>query len=160
MGVEIERKFLLKNGDWRKFVTMSSRIRQGYMQNDAHATVRVRLIDDEAYLTLKAPQSASGVTRLEYEYPIPAEDANGLLDTICTPPLIEKIRHYIPAENGLMWEIDEFSGDNAGLVVAELELPAENTPYICPDWLGEEVTGDIRYYNSNLIKNPYSRWKD
>lgn len=158
MGIEIERKFLLKNDDWRKAVISSSRIRQGYMQNDAHATVRVRLIDDEAYLTLKAPRSASGVSRLEYNYPIPAAEAAELLDAICTPPLLEKIRHFVPAENGLMWEIDEFTGANAGLVVAELELPAEDAPYIRPDWLGDEVTGDVRYYNSYIAKNPWSTW--
>ena len=158
MGVEIERKFLVKDDSWRSHAESSSLIRQGYMQNDAHATVRVRLIDDNAYLTLKAPRSASGVSRLEYESPIPAQDAAGLLAAICTPPLVEKRRYYIPAGNCLTWEIDEFFGDNAGLIVAELELPAEDAEVPRPSWLGDEVTGDVRYYNSHIAKHPYSTW--
>lgn len=158
MGVEIERKFLVRDDSWRALAVSRTFFRQGYMRNEEHATVRVRLAEGGAYLTLKAPRSGSDVERLEFNYDIPAEDARILLDRFCGKPQIEKYRYLVPAGNGLTWEVDEFLGENAGLIVAELELPAADCPYERPEWLGDEVTGDARYYNAMLAACPYSHW--
>ena len=167
MGQEIERKFLVKddgsgdagNAGWR--TDQGLLYRQGYLSTDKARTVRVRLVASEAtgeawgYLTIKG--KSTGASRAEYEYPIPAADASELLDTLCHQPLIEKIRHRISVGDDI-WEVDEFLGVNAGLVIAEIELAAVDQPFAHPDWVGSEVTDDPRYYNSNLVAQPFSQW--
>lgn len=152
MATEIERKFLLASDAWRSQIKQSTRIAQGYLATDP--TVRVRVRGAEGFLTIKG-KSTDGISRAEFEYPIPAADALELLK-LC-PNVLDKTRHLIDL-HGFTWEVDEFHGENAGLIVAELELPAVDTPYARPDWLGTEVTGDVRYYNSVLSQTPYSRW--
>ncbi len=155
MGVEIERKFLLAGDDWRS-LGEPVLLRQGYLSSDPQRTVRVRIEGGQGTLTIKG--KSVGATRGEWEYPIPADEAAELLDTLCQRPLIEKYRRRI-AQGALVWEVDEFLGENAGLAVAEIEVPAEDTAFDKPDWIGAEVTGDPRYYNSSLIRSPYSTWK-
>lgn len=155
MGVEIERKFLLRNHDWKNAVVGKTCLRQGFLSTDPERTLRVRLADGQGTLTVKG--LTRGARRVEFEYPIPAEDAARMLDELCLKPLIEKIRHEVPYA-GMLWEIDVFSGDNAGLVVAEVELNDEGQVFELPPWVGEEVTGDPRYYNANLIRRPFSAW--
>lgn len=154
MGVETERKFLVIGDAWRK-PAKGIKYRQGYLSSVKERVVRVRTIDDKGYLTIKG--ITTGATRLEFEYDIPTEDANRLLDEICEKPLIEKNR-YVIKQGNLKWEVDEFFGENDGLILAEIELESENQQFTIPEWIGEEVTGDPRYYNSNLIKNPYRKW--
>ncbi|MCK4537535.1 MAG: CYTH domain-containing protein [Candidatus Krumholzibacteria bacterium] len=154
MAKEIERKYLVKDTDWQALAE-GTVYRQGYLSTVKERTVRVRTIDDNGYLTVKG--ITVGATRAEYEYEIPAEDANRMLDDLCERPIIEKKRYVIGYE-GLTWEVDEFGGENHGLVVAEVELSDENQAIALPDWIGEEVTGDPKYFNSNLIKHPYSKW--
>lgn len=154
MGTEIERKFLLQGEAWRSLAT-GIRYRQGYLSSAKERTVRIRTAGDAAFLTIKG--LATGATRAEYEYAIPLEDGNEMLDTLAEQPLIEKVRYTI-AHGNAVWEIDEFLGENQGLVVAEVELSSEDQPFDRPEWLGEEVTGDPRYYNSSLVAHPYSRW--
>ncbi len=155
MGIEIERKFLVKNDDWKADVQRSEPFRQGYLLNDKDVSVRVRLTDNGAQLTIKG--ATSGLSRTEYEYPISTEDAEHLLDELCTPPLIEKTRHWLQ-HGAHTWEIDVFEGDNQGLVVAEVELDAADESIDLPDWLGEDVSNDPRYLNASLVKHPYSQW--
>lgn len=155
MGIEIERKFLLAADDWRQ-LARGKRYRQGYLCARKERTVRVRTIEDQGYLTVKGP--STGAVRMEYEYEIPVEDANVLLNELCEKPLIEKKRYTI-SHQGFLWEIDEFFGENLGLVLAEIELVNENQQFDKPDWIGEEVTGDPRYFNSYLVRNPYTTWK-
>lgn len=154
MGVEIERKFLLVGDAWR---TLGEPVllRQGYLSSDPDRTVRVRIEGDGGTLTIKG--RSQGATRAEWEYPIPLAEAAELLDRLCEQPLIEKYRRRI-AFGGHTWEVDEFLGANAGLAVAEIELASEEEPFDKPDWIGEEVTHDRRYFNSSLIKLPYSAW--
>jgi CYTH domain-containing protein len=152
MTREIERKFLVKEGNWRN--EKGTEYRQGYLNSTKERIVRVRTIDDKGYLTVKG--LTVGATRMEFEYEIPHRDAGALLG-ICEKPLIEKTRFKVEA-GGFVWEIDEFSGENLGLIVAEVELESEDQKFLKPDWVGEEVTGDPRYFNSNLIKNPYTKW--
>lgn len=154
MGVEIERKFLVLGDRWRQGEGVP--YAQGYLSRDAQRTVRVRIAGDRAFLTIKG--ASRGATRAEFEYEIPPADAAQLLE-LSDGPVIRKLRRVIVHE-GLAWEVDEFLGENAGLVVAELELQSEDQPYARPAWLGREVTEDPRYYNSNLAANPYSRWED
>ena len=154
MGIEIERKFLPASDDWRA-LGEPVLVRQGYLTSDPLRTVRVRIYGDEGFLTIKS--KSEGASRGEWEYPIPLQDASELLDRLCERPLVEKYRRRI-AHAGFTWEVDEFLGDNAGLVVAEIELPSEDAAFERPDWIGQEVTGDKRYYNSNLIRSPYSTW--
>jgi adenylate cyclase len=155
MGIEIERKFLLKNDNWRQQVVESRRISQGYLtQNSGSSSVRVRLDGDQANINIKSRELA--ITRQEYEYSIPVDDAQTMLETLCDKSL-EKTRHVLEYQ-GHVWEIDEFSGENAGLVVAEIELHREDAEFAKADWLGEEVSEDVRYYNVNLISHPYSGW--
>ncbi|RKY57711.1 MAG: adenylate cyclase [Candidatus Neomarinimicrobiota bacterium] len=154
MGVETERKFLVIGDAWRKSAK-GIKYRQGYLSSVKERVVRVRTIDDKGYLTIKG--ITTGATRMEFEYDIPTEDANRLLDEICEKPLIEKNR-YVIKQGNLKWEVDEFFGENDGLILAEIELESENQQFTIPEWIGEEVTGDPRYYNSNLIKNPYRKW--
>lgn len=155
MPREIERKFLVRTDGWRGAATSSSELRQGYLLNTPEKNVRVRKAGDRAWLTVKA--AADGIARHEFEYEIPPADAAELLQ-LCEGPLIEKTRHLVPM-GSLTWEIDEFEGDNAGLIVAEIELPSEETPFERPEWLGEEVTDDPRYLNASLVGNPYTRWR-
>jgi adenylate cyclase len=154
MGIEIERKFLLQGEAWRALAEPVL-LRQGYLSTDPARTVRVRIEGAQATLTIKG-QSA-GATRGEWEYPIPLDEAGELLDQLCQQPLVEKYRRRI-AYRGHTWEVDEFLAANAGLVVAEIELGSEHEAFDKPDWIGAEVTGDARYYNSSLIRLPYSLW--
>lgn len=153
MGLEIERKFLVRNDSWR--TVKGTPYRQGYLNSNLHRVVRVRTMGETAVLTVKGLNS--GAVRREFEYAIPLADANTMLDDLCERPLIEKTRYKIE-HAGHTWEIDEFFGDNAGLVVAELELQSVDEDFKKPDWLGEEVTGDPRYFNSNLVLRPYTTW--
>ena len=155
MAKEIERKFLVKGDAWR--TDNGTLIRQGYLHNEIDGTVRVRTKGERAYLTIKG--GTTGITRLEFEYEIPLEEANQILEELCHKPLIEKIRHEINLGE-FKWEIDEFLEENAGLVVAEIELEDENQEFPRPDWLGIEVSNDFRYQNANLVNNPYSKWKN
>ena len=155
MGIEIERKFLLKNSNWRTQVFESRRIAQGYLtENSGASSVRVRLDGESANLNIKSRELA--ISRQEYEYPVPVSDAQIMLETLCDQ-VLEKTRYLVDYE-GSIWEIDEFSGENAGLVVAEIELQSEDEVFALADWLGEEGSTDVRYYNVNLISHPYSCW--
>ena len=154
MANEIERKFLVVGNAWHE-ATNGRRYRQGSLSTDSECTVRVRVVGTEGFLTIKG--RTRGATRAEYEYPIPVEEADALLDNLCLRPLIEKVRYAIPYQ-GLVWEVDEFLGDNAGLVVAEVELESETQSIVKPDWVGTEVTDDPRYYNANLVHKPFTRW--
>jgi len=156
MGIEIERKFLPAGDGWRGQGTPTL-MRQGYLVADAVRTVRVRIEGERAVITVKG--KSSGISRGEWEYEIPLADAAELLDGLCEQPLVEKVRHRI-AHAGHVWEVDEFLGLNAGLVVAEIELASEDEAFEKPEWVGAEVTGEKRYYNSNLIRLPYSRWRN
>jgi CYTH domain-containing protein len=152
MAKEIERKFLVKDDTWRN--AKGIKFRQGYLSSVKERTVRIRTREDKGYLTIKG--IAVGATRMEFEYEIPREDADILLD-LCEQPLIEKNRYTIE-QGGFIWEVDEFFGENLGLIVAEIELQSEDQEFPRPVWVGEEVTEDPRYFNSNLIKNPYTAW--
>ncbi len=156
MGVEIERKFLVDGEAWRT-LGAATLLRQGYLSADPARTVRVRIDGERAFLTIKG--KSVGASRGEWEYPIPVAEAAQLLDGLCQQPLVEKVRRRI-AVGPHTWEVDEFLGANAGLVVAEIELASEDEAFDKPDWIGREVTGDTRYFNSNLIRHPYSQWKD
>ena len=156
MGIEIERKFLVNNEEWRSLVNSSKVYRQGYIYTHNRTTVRVRVSGSEGYLTIKGTKTGS--VRAEFEYPIPLEDAQEMLETLCDRPLIEK-RRYILTQGELIWEIDEFEGENEGLILAEVELSQETQAIDIPDWIYKEVTQDSRYYNANLAQYPYSQWK-
>lgn len=153
MAQEIERKFLVRTDEWRS-LAKATRYRQGYLSSVKERVVRVRTIDDRGFLTIKGINE--GLTRLEFEYDIPLADADSLLD-LCEKPIIEKTRTKIEID-GLIWEVDEFFGDNEGLIVAEVELEDEDQAFDKPSWIGEEVSGDPRYFNSNLIKHPFTTW--
>jgi adenylate cyclase len=155
MGQEIERKFLVKQDNWRG-QTQGVVYRQGYLSTNNGLTVRVRVMGEQAYLTIKGP--SVGYSRAEFEYPIPLADAQIMLNTLCDRPLIEKTRYKLQYHN-LTWEIDEFAGDNQGLILAEVELTQENQIIQLPDWVGKEVSDDPKYYNVNLVKYPYSEWR-
>ena len=156
MGIEIERKFLPADDGW-KGLGQPTLMRQGYLVADPVRTVRVRIEGERAVITIKS--KSIGASRGEWEYEIPVPDAAELLDRLCEQPLVEKVRHRIE-HAGHTWEVDEFQGENAGLVVAEIELGSEDEAFEKPGWIGREVTGDPRYYNSSLIRLPYSKWKD
>jgi len=153
---EIERKFLIK-GDYKKFVTKKIKIVQGFLSTVPERTVRIRIKEDKGYLTIKGIGNKSGASRYEFEKEISLNDAKDLM-IICEPGVIDKTRFIVPTDNGLFFEVDEFYGDNEGLTVAEIELPSEDATFNKPDWLGEEVTGNVRYFNSMLMKNPYKDW--
>ncbi|GAB4297290.1 MAG: CYTH domain-containing protein [Thiohalomonadaceae bacterium] len=155
MATEIERKFLVKTDDWRATADAGTAYRQGYLVGAKQASVRVRIEGDHARLNIKS--ATLGVTRQEYEYAIPLADAAAMLDTLCEKPLIEKVRHHVQF-GGRVWEVDVFAGDNAGLVVAEVELEAEDAPLQLPPWAGREVSHEPRYYNVCLVKHPYKDW--
>ena len=154
MGIEIERKFLVASEGWRREPGRVTRFSQGYLSSDPARTVRVRIAGDEAFLTIKG--ATTGATRAEFEYAIPVAEAQQLL-ALSDGPAVEKLRH-LRVVDGLTWEVDEFLGANAGLVVAEIELAREDKPFTRPDWLGAEVTGDARYVNANLAVKPYAHW--
>lgn len=155
MPKEIERKFLVKGNTWRQ-VDIGILYKQGYISTIKENTVRVRIIENKGYLTIKG--KTEGATRLEYEYEIPVKDAEEILVRFCQKPLIEKKRYQIEF-GGHKWEIDEFQAENKGLVLAEVEIENENEEVNLPGWIGKEVTGDVKYYNVNLVKHPYSKWK-
>ena len=157
MALEIEHKFLLANDDWRKNVSHSVVYRQGYLSSQPTSSIRVRVSNNQAWLNIKS--AVIGTQRHEYEYEIPLSDAQEILNNLCVKPLIEKTRYFVMHENH-QWEIDEFEGENAGLIVAEIELDSLDEAFAKPVWLGEEVTQDLRYYNNNLAKNPYSLWRE
>jgi adenylate cyclase len=155
MAIEIEHKFLLANDDWRKSIQKSVKYKQGYLSSQPTSSIRVRITDNQAWLNIKS--ATIGTQRLEFEYEIPLEDAREILRSLCAKPLIEKTRHFVP-NDGNLWEIDEFKGDNDGLIIAEIELAEVGKTFTKPEWLGLEVTHELRYYNNNLVKNPYNKW--
>jgi adenylate cyclase len=155
MGIEIERKFLLRNDNWRAEADTGTRMRQGYFAGPQRASIRVRIEGDSANLNIKSAEL--GIRRIEYEYPVPLAEAEEMLDSLCEKPLVEKTRYHV-SHAGADWEVDIFEGDNAGLVVAEIELPSEEAGFEKPEWLGEEVSGDPRYYNVSLVTHPYCDW--
>ncbi|HEY5752545.1 MAG TPA: CYTH domain-containing protein [Chthoniobacterales bacterium] len=159
MNVETERKFLVTNDTWRNTPSIErQQLRQGYLHSASHAgasTVRVRIGEQQAWLTIKGP--TSGISRAEYEYLVPVDDAEKMLETLCSGRKIEKWRHRVPVD-GMIFEVDEFCGDNEGLIVAEIELPSPNAVFPRPDWLGCEVTDDSRFHNSHLVRQPFQSW--
>ena len=157
MPVEIERKFLVEGDAWRTGVRRRELFRQGYLAGSELCSARVRVAGDLAWIGLKG--RVRGATRLEYEYGIPLHEGTEILDQLCAGGRIEKWRHWVP-HAGHEWEVDEFLGDNAGLVVAELELEREDEPFERPSWLGAEVTHDTRYFNSCLASRPWGAWPD
>jgi adenylate cyclase len=155
MANEIERKFLVIGHEW-KSLAVGVPYRQGYLSTVKERTVRVRTVGDRGMLTIKG--ITTDVSRLEFEYEIPLADANRMLDELCERPLIEKTRYTIRI-GPLTWEVDEFTGDNRGLIVAEVELSSADQPLVRPPWIGEEVSHDPRYFNSNLVRHPYTTWR-
>ncbi len=154
MAKEIERKYLVAGVAWKDGAT-GTLTRQGYLSSVKERTVRVRIAGGNAFLTVKGVNV--GVTRTEFEYPIPVDDAAAMLDALCERPLVEKTRWIVPFK-GFTWEVDEFHGENAGLVVAEVEVPTAETKPELPPWIREEVSSDPRYFNANLVKNPFKSW--
>jgi adenylate cyclase len=154
VAVEIERKFLVNGDSWRRGAT-GQRISQGYLCSSADRVVRVRVIGDRAFLTIKGAQH--GASRYEYEYDIPMREATEMLERLCERPLIEKIRHHLMVD-GREWVVDEFEGENAGLMIAEVEFEREGQAIALPDWVGAEVTDEPRYLNVNLVRHPYRLW--
>ncbi len=155
MPLEIERKFLVKNNNWENQVDSFVVIKQGFLSTDAERTVRIRISDEKAFLTIKG--KSTGATRTEFEYSIPHNEAVQLLK-LCKPTIIEKVRFFINVNNHT-WELDVFEGGNLGLIIAEIELNSEDETFDLPDWVGEEVTGDVRYYNSILSKKGFMSWE-
>lgn len=153
MAIEIERKYLVKGEEWRG-LAVPVQYAQGYLLADEGRTVRVRIAGDSGFLTIKG--KSEGMSRMEFEYPIPLDDARELL-LLSKMPIIEKRRSKIEWE-GKIWEVDEFEGKNIGLILAEIELKSEEEPFMIPPWIGEEVTGELRYFNSYLAQNPYMEW--
>ncbi len=155
MAIEIEHKFLLANDDWRNDVYKSVDYKQGYLSSQQTSSIRIRIAGEQSWLNIKSATIAN--RRLEFEYEIPLSDAEVIIESLCAKPLVEKTRHFIKAGTHL-WEIDEFKGDNEGLVVAEIELAKSGEAFQKPYWLGQEVTNDLRYYNNNLALFPYKKW--
>lgn len=158
MAIEIERKFLVKSNQFKKFATKKLTIKQGFLSTVPERTVRVRTSNRKAFLTVKGKSNTSGTSRFEWEKEILYTEAEKLL-TICEPTVIKKIRYIIPVENDLFFEVDEFLEANEGLIIAEIELKSETQKFKKPSWLGKEVTGNIKYYNSVLSKHPYKKEK-
>lgn len=154
--IEIERKFLVKSEAFKTEAFKKTRISQGFLNTDKARTVRVRLRDDQGFITIKGASSKSGMSRFEWEKEIPKQEAEALLG-LCEPAIIDKTRFEVKSGEHI-FEVDEFYGENSGLIVAEIELNSENETYIKPDWLGEEVTGNVEYYNSQLSKHPFKSW--
>lgn len=157
MPTEIERKFLVSNENWRKSVCRQTDISQGYLANTERGSIRVRVSGEKACLNIKS--MTLGIHRTEFEYPIPLDDAYYMLENLCLQPVIEKTRYFVNQDPHL-WEIDVFAGENAGLVVAEIELSDTEEQFHKPDWLGCEVSDDPRYYNVCLVNEPYSQWRE
>lgn len=155
MAIEIERKFLLKNSSWQQHAEQGTLYSQGYLIGGQQASVRVRIEGERAYLNIKS--ATIGITRQEYEYEIPVNDALEMLEMLCEKPLISKTRYHVNYADHV-WEIDVFAGENLGLVVAEIELNSKDETFELPDWIGKEVSDDVRYYNVNLVKCPYKSW--
>lgn len=155
MAQEIERKFLVKSEAWRGQVVSSSHFRQGYLSNVGKCSIRVRVAGDAGYLNIKS--AALDIVRTEYDYPIPAAEAEEMLEHLCTGLLVEKTRHLVEY-GGFVWEIDVFEGENCGLVIAEIELADKDDVFPLPPWAGAEVSDDLRYYNVYLARNPYTQW--
>lgn len=155
MATEIERKFLVVGDAWRAGVESQARLVQGYLVADGRITVRVRIAGDAAVLTIKG--RSTGISRAEYEYAIPPADAEALLADLAVAPLIDKTRYRV-RHGAQVWDLDVFAGDNAGLVLAEIELAREDEPFEVPDWAGAEVSDDRRYYNASLARHPFTRW--
>jgi len=155
MAKEIERKFLVSS---MVFKSLGSKhyIHQGFLNTEKERVVRIRIMDDNAYITIKG--ISKGAARWEFEYAIPVQDARFMLENLCLKPTIEKFRYKI-SMGDFTWEVDEFLGDNSGLVIAEIELTIEDQQFAKPDWIGEEVTGNKKYYNANLVEHPYNTWK-
>lgn len=156
MALEIERKFLVA-GKFKPHVTSNTRIIQGYLSSNSKLTVRVRIVGNKGFLTIKGSPNQTGISRFEWEKEIPIKEAKDLLE-ICEPGIISKTRFIVPEKTGLNFEVDVFHGDNEGLIIAEIELPTEDYIFEKPSWLGKEVTGDSRYYNSMLARNPTKNW--
>lgn len=156
MATEIERKFLVLDDGWRADAAPGLRMRQGYLSGGGLSSIRVRVQGEQAFLNIKS--ATLGVRRREYEYAIPLRDAEELLDHLCAGPLIEKVRYDVECA-GHLWEVDVFEGDNAGLIVAEIELDSEEEVFEKPPWAGAEVSHDPRYYNVSLVSNPYKSWR-
>lgn len=157
MALEIERKFLVRNDSFKEMCKSFSRIKQGYICSDRGRTVRVRIRDGKGYLTIKGASSDNGLSRYEWEHQIPVDEAEELMK-LCLPGIIDKTR-YLVDYGGHLFEVDEFYGENDGLVVAEIELDNTDEEFVKPDFLGCEVTGDVKYYNSFLMRSPYKSWK-
>jgi adenylate cyclase len=155
MAQEIERKFLVIGDSWKNHVSRSVHYQQGYLCGNTRSSIRVRVSDESGYLNIKS--ATLGVRREEFEYPVPLPDARRMLELLCEGPLIEKTRHFVEYR-GHVWEVDVFEGQNRGLVVAEVELSSEDETFERPDWIGEEVSHDARYYNTSLVRHPYIRW--
>jgi adenylate cyclase len=154
MGKEIERKFLVKNHDFKKF-GRGTFIQQGFLSSTKERVVRIRIAGHQAFLTIKG--ISKGASRTEFEYEIPGEDAEFIMNNLCEKPIIEKFRYRIKAAN-VVWEVDEFKGLNEGLIIAEIELQSEDQAFDIPEWIGMEVTDDPKYYNSSLVKYPFTSW--
>ncbi len=155
MAIEIERKFLVRNDDWRARADAGEIYRQGYLSHDPHRSVRVRIAGERAELNIKS--AITPIRRLEYEYSIPLADAREMLDLLCDDERVDKVRYHV-RHGQHVWEVDVFEGANAGLVLAEIELGDENESFEKPPWLGEEVSNDPRYFNMNLARHPWTRW--
>jgi len=155
MGVEIERKYLVKSDAWRELADAGTEYLQGYLIGARQASVRVRIEGNQAFLNIKS--MTLDISRLEFQYPIPLADAREMLAQLCAKPLVEKTRYRVPHANHV-WEVDVFVGVNQGLIVAEVELAAEDESLELPSWIGEEVSHDARYYNVNLARQPYTTW--
>ncbi|AUC21373.1 MULTISPECIES: CYTH domain-containing protein [Polaribacter] len=156
MSLEIERKFLVKNDDFKSESYAQKSIKQGYLNSDKNRTVRVRISDEKAFMTIKGKSNATGTTRFEWEKEIEKSEAESLL-LLCEPSIIDKTRYLVKVGDHT-YEVDEFYGDNQGLTVAEVELNSETETFIKPNWLDQEVTGDVKYYNSSISKHPFKDW--
>jgi len=155
LAIEIERKFTIKNESWRKQVSKSQRYIQGYLAGNERTSVRIRVAGESANINIKS--ATLGIFRQEYEYPIPLQDAEKMLADLCEKPVIDKVRHFVNYANKV-WEIDEFNGENEGLIVAEIELNNIDEQFELPDWADKDVSDDKRYYNVSLVKHPFKDW--
>ncbi|WP_457618448.1 CYTH domain-containing protein [Lutibacter sp.] len=156
MPIEIERKFLVR-GNFKNLATRKYSIAQGFLSTVPERTVRIRIKEDKGYITVKGISDKEGISRFEWEKEISKIDAENLL-TLCEKAIIEKVRYIIPSSDNLFFEVDEFLGENKGLIIAEIELPNANTFFKKPNWLGDEVTGQVKYYNAMLTKKPFNKW--
>ncbi|MCU7916207.1 MAG: CYTH domain-containing protein [Candidatus Thiodiazotropha sp. (ex Gloverina cf. vestifex)] len=156
MGLEIERKFLVINELWKSHVESESQLKQGYLATQNNATIRVRIAENQAMLNIKGV--TTGIRRSEYEYEIPLQDAQEMLDNLTEDSIIDKVRYQVRCGNHI-WDLDVFHGENKGLIIAEVELSTEDEGFIIPEWAGLEVSGDIKYYNASLVRKPYRYWK-